>query len=214
MADPRGILAIFSKPPRPGEVKRRLIPALGESGAAALYRRMLEYTLAKASTSGFAAVDLWCTDSGDAEIRRLAAGQGIRLQQQTGADLGQRMANALTVTLARARFAVLIGCDCPALTTEDLRRTSGWLRSGADAVIGPASDGGYYLIALRRPLLDLFTDIAWGTDQVLEETRTRLRHAGVTWHELPEYHDIDRPEDLQYLPADMDWGLPENCAAR
>ena len=130
MTDSRGILQIFSKPPLPGQVKRRLIPVLGEAGATALYRRMLEHTLTKASGSGFAAVDLWCTDSSDQSIRRLIAGRPVRLQQQQGRDLGERMANALNKALARERFAVLIGCDCPALTTDDLRRAAGWLLRG------------------------------------------------------------------------------------
>lgn len=211
MSDARGILQIFSKPPRPGQVKQRLIPALGEAGATALYQKLLEHTLATACASGFAAVDLWCTDSTDVAIRRLIAGYPVRMQQQHGQDLGQRMANALSQALAREQFAVLIGCDCPALTSNDLRRAAGWLRSGADAVLGPAMDGGYYLIALRRPILGLFTDIAWGTDRVLDETRARLRAAGVSWHELPQYTDIDRPEDLQYLPADRDWELAVNA---
>ena len=202
-----GILQIFSKPPLAGEVKTRLIPALGEAGALALYQQLLEHTLSTARNSGFAGIELWCTDSRDGGIRALAARYNVRLQQQSGSHLGERMANALNVALARAQYAVLMGCDCPALQADDLRRAAGWLRSGADAVLGPASDGGYYLIALRRPLLDLFTDIAWGTGEVLETTRTRLRRAGVTWHELPEYRDIDRPEDLQFLPAGRDWGV-------
>jgi len=210
MNDARGVLQIFSKPPRPGEVKRRLIPALGEEGAAALYQRLLEQTLVTAVAAGFGTVELWCTETGDPTIRRLVAKYGVRLQKQEGGDLGSRMAYALAVALARARFAILIGCDCPALTAAELRRAAGWLRSGADAVVGPAADGGYYLIALRRPLLDLFTDIAWGTDTVLDTTRDRLRRAGVVWHELPEYCDIDRPEDLPNLPADRDWGLAAN----
>ena len=211
MTDSRGILQVFSKPPSAGEVKKRLIPTLGEDGATALYQKMLERTLNTACNSGFASVDLWCSDSSHPAIRRLIADRPVRLQQQQGQDLGERMAYALNQALARERFAVLIGCDCPAMTTHDLRRAAGWLRSGADAVVGPARDGGYYLIALRRLLLDLFKDIAWGTDTVLEETRARLRRAGVTWHELPVYTDIDRPEDLQYLPPDYDWGLAVNA---
>lgn len=201
-----GILQIFSKPPRVGEVKRRLIPALGADGASVLYLQLLEHTLGTATNSGFTGIELWCTDNSDPAIQALVSRYNIRLQQQSGNDLGERMAGALNVALARAQYAVLIGCDCPALTRDDLRQTAAWMRSGADAVLGPASDGGYYLIALRRPLLDLFTDIAWGTDQVLETTRTRLRRAGVSWHELPEYRDIDRPEDLQFLPEGRDWG--------
>lgn len=208
MTDSRGVLQIFTKPPRAGLVKRRLIPALGAAGAAALYVRLLEHTLETATASGFGTVSLWSTATADREIRQLALRNNVRLQRQTGDDLGERMSHALGVALARARFAVLIGCDCPELSSADLRQAAGWLRAGADAVLGPATDGGYYLIALRRPVLGLFTHIDWGTDQVLEQTRARMSRAGLSWHELPEYRDIDRPEDLEYLPADKDWGLP------
>lgn len=208
MTNSRNVLQVFSKPPRPGQVKSRLIPALGEAGAASLYRRLLEQTLETAAASHFGTLELWTTDPADHETRQLAVRHGARLQRQAGADLGERMSHALNIALSRARFAVLIGCDCPQLTSVDLRQAAGWLRSGADAVLGPATDGGYYLIALRRPILSLFSGIDWGTGQVLEQTRSRLRRGGLAWHELPEYRDIDRPEDLDYLPADRDWGLP------
>ncbi len=207
MAD--GTLLIFSKAPRPGEVKKRLIPTLGEAGAAELYRHLLRRTLMIACGSGYQNVELWCNDSEDAGIRQLSHEYNVRLKQQTGRDLGDRMANALATAHARSDFAVLIGCDCPALTGADLRRAAVWLRAGAGAVLGPADDGGYYLIGLRRPVPGLFADMPWGTAEVLEETRSRLRRAGIAWHELPEYPDIDRPGDLACLPSGYDWGLGE-----
>lgn len=207
MDDIRGVLQVFSKPPAPGLVKRRLIPALGEAGAADLYQRLLRHSLATATLSGFTTVELWSTDVTAGNIRALAGQYGIRLQQQQGNDLGQRMSRALSTALARAKFALLMGCDCPALGASDLRQAAGWLRAGADAVLGPASDGGYYLIGLRRPVLGLFEDVPWGTAEVLETTRQRLRRAGLAWHELPEYADIDRPEDLELLPPEHDWGI-------
>lgn len=208
MNDARGSILIFSKPPRPGQVKRRLIPALGEAGAAELYRRLMLHTLDTAMTSKVGTLELWCSDSRDADIRALARERRLKLQQQNGNDLGERMAAAFSQSLARAPFAILMGCDCPALQPADLRRAAGWLASGARAVIGPSRDGGYYLIGLRRPVLDLFTDMPWGTERVLAETRDRLRRAVHSWHELPEYHDIDRPEDLAHLPEALAQGLP------
>lgn len=207
MNDIRGVLQVFSKPPDPGLVKRRLIPALGEAGAADLYQRLLRYSLETATTSGFTTVELWSTDVTAGNIRALVAQYGVHLQQQQGDDLGQRMSRALSTALARARFVLLMGCDCPALGVSDLRRAAGWLRAGGDAVLGPARDGGYYLIGLRRPVIGLFENMPWGTAGVLETTRQRLRRAGLAWHELPEYADIDRPEDLQLLPPEHDWGI-------
>lgn len=208
MNDARGSILVFSKPPRPGLVKRRLIPALGEEGTAELYRRLLLNTLDTAADSQAGVVELWSTDSGDAGIRALARQRRLKLQQQAGEDLGERMATAFNQSLSRAPYAILIGCDCPALRPADLRQAAGWLVSGARAVLGPSRDGGYYLIGLRRPVLGLFADMMWGTERVLAETRERLRRAVHSWHELPEYTDIDRPEDLVQLSADMTEGLP------
>lgn len=207
MAD--GILQIFSKAPRPGEVKKRLIPTLGEAGATELYRHLLRRTLTVACGSGYQNVELWCNDSEDAGIRQLSHEYGVRLKRQTGRDLGDRMTHALATAHARSAFAVLIGCDCPSLTGTDLRQAAAWLHADAGAVLGPALDGGYYLVGLRYPVPGLFVDIPWGTAAVLEETRTRLRNAGVSWHELPEYADIDRPEDLLHLPPGCSRGAGE-----
>lgn len=206
MNDIRAVLQIFGKPPLPGAVKTRLISALGAHGAADLYRRLLVHSLETASASGLSNIEFWVTDAGDVSAKRLADRHGVSLHQQQGDDLGQRMSRALSTALARAKFALLMGCDCPSLTAADLRQAAGWLRSGADAVLGPACDGGYYLIGLRRPLVGLFDNMPWGTGEVLAITRRRLRHAGLMWHELPEYTDIDRPQDLAALPAGVDWG--------
>jgi hypothetical protein len=119
----------------------------------------------------------------------------VSLHLQQGDDLGERMARALS----RAMPAIVMGSDCPSLTPADLREAAAALDWGVDAVLGPARDGGYVLLGLRRIDASLFEGITWGTDTVLQETRSRLRSLGWRWHELPTRFDIDRPEDLRLL---------------
>ena len=127
---------------------------------------------------------------GDIEFTALA---------QQGGDLGARMYAALSNALQRHRSAVLIGSDCPEFDPGYLEAAFAALEQ-QDAVLGPAVDGGYLLIGLRAAPALLFEDIAWGTPQVLQITRDRLRQLGWRWAELPPRHDIDEPGDLQRFP--------------
>jgi len=118
---------------------------------------------------------------------------------QTGDNLGERMWRAFCRGFEQASRVVLVGSDCPHLHTAVLAETLERLKHGADAVLGPALDGGYYLLALRRPEAAIFTDIHWGTRTVSDQTRARMRDLGWRWHELEPLGDIDRPEDLKLL---------------
>ena len=124
------------------------------------------------------------------------ANQGIPVELQQGSDLGERMHNALEAALLHGEFALLIGTDCPALTVDYLDRACRALLDGADVVLGPAEDGGYVLIGLRHCHRELFTDIPWSTDRVLDITRERLATQGCRAVELDTLWDLDRPEDL------------------
>ncbi len=192
---------IFAKAPTPGRVKTRLIPALGESGAAELQRRLIERTLRVAVAAGLGAPELWCApDPDDPFFAACAKRYGISLRAQGEGDLGMRMARALESALADGSPGLLIGCDCPALTSAYLREAAAALAGGNDAVFGPAEDGGYVLIGLARSQrAELFEDIAWGTASVMQETRTRLARGNWRWRELPLLWDVDRPEDLRRL---------------
>ena len=193
-----GRILVFARAPVAGAAKTRLIPALGAEGAAQLSARLLRRTL---DTAVGLPLELWCTPSTcDPVFAQCARDFGLVLRTQHGGDLGERMANAFTATLSDAPWAVLIGSDCPELTTADLRQAQAALRDGVDGVVGPAFDAGYYLIGLRRPIAALFEGVDWGTDRVLEQTRSRLRRSGCRWHELPVRRDLDRPQDLQYFP--------------
>lgn len=197
MHSPR--LHIFAKAPLPGLAKTRLIPALGAAGAAALQQRLIRRTLATAAQSGLA-TELWCHPDCAQPFFAACAGEvTVELRSQQGADLGERMHHAFVTAAAPA---LLIGTDCPALSAQDLRTAAAAL-AAHDAVLGPAADGGYYLIGLRRPQPTLFRAMPWGTDAVLALTRARLCSAGLRWQELPLHHDIDTPDDLVHLPKEL-----------
>lgn len=195
-------IIVFARAPEPGRVKSRLIPALGPLRSAALHRRMVRETLKKAVEAGTGAVTLCChPDSRHPFFRECARRYGVTLTQQVGDDLGSRMARAFEIALQGAPHAILIGSDCPPLTSEDLRAAARHLREGVDAVVMPAEDGGYTLIGLRALDPALFDRMPWGEDTVYRETMKRLTVLGWRMVELPARWDLDRPEDLIRLKA-------------
>ena len=186
-------IAILSRAPVPGQTKTRLIPALGAEGAADLHRRFLHATVRTALQANLGPVTLWCTpDTSHPEFTACAALGPLTLRPQVVGDLGLRMLATIdTPTL-------IIGTDCPALTQTHLQQAANALNEN-DAVLIPAEDGGYVLIGLRQPEPAIFTDITWGTAQVLASTRQRLRDIGYSWRELPTLWDVDEPADLTRL---------------
>ncbi len=193
-------LIVFAKAPIPGQVKTRLIPSMGATSAAALHEKLVFHCLATAVDASLGPTDLWCTPT----VRhpffiRCAMEFQAELHTQPDGHLGRRMGWAFDKTLKRASSALLIGTDCPSLTQDDLRKAAEVLVQGTDAVIGPAQDGGYFLLGLRHYDPELFMGISWGTESVLDQTRARLRRLGWQWHELPERWDVDRPEDMERL---------------
>ncbi|WJW76511.1 TIGR04282 family arsenosugar biosynthesis glycosyltransferase [Thiohalobacter sp. IOR34] len=204
----RGSLLLFARAPRPGQCKTRLIPALGAEGAAALQARLLEQTLEAALASGVAPLTLCASPPQDPLFARLARRPGVALRGQGDGDLGARMAAAFGQALEAADWALLIGSDCPVLDADYLRSAARALRSGADAVLGPAEDGGYVLIGLRRSAPPLFAGIPWGGESVLDITRRRLDDLGWRRVELETLWDVDRPEDLPRLRRSQPHLLP------
>lgn len=203
MEFPDARLLIFAKAPVPGRAKTRLIPALGVYRAAALQRQLGEYTLTRATEARLCPVELWCApDTRHPFFAHCRRKFGISLQAQQGADLGRRMQGALAVALRQAKSVVLIGTDCPGLTAEDLYDALAALTTGADVVLGPAEDGGYVLIGVRRCSRRLFSGISWGSPHVLGQTRARLQMLNWRGKELAPRWDVDRPCDLRRMEQD------------
>lgn len=202
MQYPQGRILIFAKAPVPGYAKTRLIPALGEQGAADLHAKLIRKTVDMAVESGLARVQLWISDvDGQAlfDEYRSVVNDGIHIQ--SGKDLGARMDNAFIQTLGDSDFAVLIGSDCPAMERDYLENACAALAAGSDAVLGPAEDGGYVLIGLRRCDSYLFKNVTWGAADVMARTRERLDDMGWNRVELSTLWDVDYPEDLKRLTA-------------
>jgi rSAM/selenodomain-associated transferase 1 len=200
---------VFSRAPRPGRVKSRLVPRLGASGAARLHVRLTRQALRTAAAAGCGPVELHLT-ARHAMFRTLF--RNGRLQR--GADLGERMHRALSRALRCHRAAILIGSDCPDLLPADVRRAARLLAGGCDVVLGPAEDGGYVLIGARRVTRALFEGIEWGTSGVYAATAERLEAAGYRWRALRPLWDVDRPEDLGRLRWLRFASAPGRCARR
>lgn len=196
---PRVIL--FAKAPLPGFAKTRLIPALGEVGAAELAGQLLAHALAEAIGAGLGAVELCVTPAPDDPSWHGFDARGARPEwsDQGGGDLGERMARASERGLAHGGPVMLIGSDCPALDRHQMREAAGSLQY-AEAVMIPASDGGYVLLGLRRFDPSLFSGIAWSTASVARETVARCVGLGWRLDCMAPLPDIDEPADLAQLP--------------
>jgi rSAM/selenodomain-associated transferase 1 len=193
----RQALLVFTRAPEAGRAKTRLIPILGPRGAAALHAGLVERTLQSVGEWGFA-VQLWChPDPQQPFFRYCAEHFAVSLHGQAGDELGARMAHALATALKDHDQAVLIGTDCPSLAADDLDQAFAALGKGADLVLGPAADGGYYLVGLNRPIPALFNGIHWGSDQVLMQTLAEAREMGLATQLLATRDDLDSPADLQ-----------------
>ncbi len=190
-------LIVFVKLPAPGQVKTRLATTLGAEPAAALYRCFVTDTLAAARRSGYSTL-VFFHPPGSARAIADWLGQGVTVLPQHGNDLGERMSGALHAALASSGRAVLIGSDCPDLPCALLDDAFEALATH-QATVGPADDGGYYLIGFSRKGLTeaAFTGIEWGGPNVFEATMNSLAKNDVKVHVLPRWSDIDEYNDLK-----------------
>lgn len=198
MADQRRRLILFERFPVAGKVKTRLIPALGAEGAAALHRRLVLRTLRTAhALCQSQNVELEIRFAGDSKNEMQHwLGDDWLCRPQSDGDLGQRLASAFEDSFRENSPAtVIIGSDCPALTPEVLATAFDSLKTNS-VVIGPATDGGYYLIGLTRLVPELFQGVAWGTETVLAQSQQILAHGGNKPALLKPLDDLDRPEDM------------------
>ncbi|MGK7891905.1 MAG: TIGR04283 family arsenosugar biosynthesis glycosyltransferase [Leptolyngbyaceae cyanobacterium] len=196
-------LIIFTRYPIPGATKTRLIPALGPEGAANIQCSMTEWTTQTATElhKSFRSqpyplrVEIRFTGSNMDQMQEWLGDEWLYCEQG-GGDLGQRLTTAFENAFEQGAIAALaIGIDCPGITVDLLAQAYDKLNKH-DVVIGPADDGGYYLIGLRQLLPELFESILWGTEIVRDSTLAIARKLNLAIAQLPTLSDIDRPEDL------------------
>ena len=182
----------------PGEVKTRMCPPLTPDEAASLHGSLVMDAVER--TRSLRGVDIFLACSPGADhpfFQTLAARHRIRLSDQVGDDLGQRMDHALTAAFTHGyAYALLAGTDIPNLAARHYQRAKALLQ-GADVVLGPTEDGGYYLVGAKRPVPALFAGISWSTGSVLTQSRTRAEQAGLAVGLLEPERDLDTYDDLR-----------------
>jgi rSAM/selenodomain-associated transferase 1 len=192
-------LIIFTRYPEPGKTKTRLIPALGAEGAAEFHRQMTEKTVKMVRE--FAASYPVSTEirytGGNLALMQAWLGVDLRYNLQGSGDLGDRLRESFREAFKIEKTAVMaIGTDCLDLSLEILSEAFDRLKQ-QDIILGPADDGGYYLIGLSRFVPELFTGIRWGSSEVFQQTLTVCQQLDLLVGFLPQLADIDRPEDLK-----------------
>lgn len=193
-------MILFIKTPEKGMVKSRLASAIGEDRAVVFYRAfILDMIGALKKGNHPLIIAFYPENSGEAVTRWL--GNDFEYVPQRGTDLGERMGNAFRYAFSCGfERTVLIGSDIPDLPSEVIDEAFSALEE-YDAVIGPAADGGYYLIGFRKSsfLPEIFRDIVWSADSVYETTVRIFEEARVLPHILPEWKDVDTLDDLRSL---------------
>jgi rSAM/selenodomain-associated transferase 1 len=185
-------LGIFARVPEVGKVKTRLIPALGEEGALAAYQTLLNQIAQNLQALQDVSV-FYTPEQGENKLKAIFP-QTWKYSLQIGDNLGSRLLNAFEQLLQRWTRAVIIGGDCPFVNEDDIQSAFNELRKN-EVVLGPAKDGGYWLIGMRSLHAELFQEISWGTSTVFEQTLEKSRGLNLNTGVLRELNDIDTPDD-------------------
>lgn len=193
-------LLIFTKSPVLGEVKTRLQPEYSPEQSLIVHKSLLANTLELTKKLDNIDVELCCApDRNTSFFLECEDKYPLELNNQHGADLGERMALSFSIALQKYENVVVIGTDCPDIDEGYINEAFTALNE-VDAVIGPAMDGGYVLLGLRKFALEIFSGISWGGDTVLVQTENALDELGWSYKELTMKNDVDRPEDLLRYP--------------
>lgn len=199
-------LIVFTRYPEPGKTKTRLARTLGHQQAAAIQQELLDYTMGqvrKFMLSYPVSVKIYFAGGNHKKLQEWL-GADLIYQDQGKGDLGQRLAHAFTESFKnKYQGVVIIGSDCPQLKASHLAHAFEALRRN-DLVLGPATDGGYYLIGLHRFMQSLFEDISWGTERVLAKTLRIAAEKNIATELLETLSDVDRPEDLKHINNNPD----------
>jgi uncharacterized protein len=183
-------LIVMAKPPLLAKVKTRLAKGIGDHAALEVYRILLEHTMEVAST-GDLLVSVFVTEN-DGYFDN----HGFPVSLQSAGDLGNKMDLASRQMLNQVRKVIIIGTDCPDLSHHHIEKANNLLDSH-DIVFGPCEDGGYYLLGLKYPHKEVFEDLPWSTDSLLEITLDRCREEGISYGLLEKLADVDTLDDLK-----------------
>ena len=203
---PKNLIILFTKYPQVGKCKTRMITELGSEAATHVHKLLVTHTLntLKPLLTSQKNIDFKIYYHGGTSTQMQQwLGKNYLFKQQQGKDLGERMATALVHALTHNYNSILIGSDCPEIHAAILEEALVALDHN-DIVIGPAHDGGYYLIGVAAHISGyickkLFNSIPWGTEQVLQKTLQHVDSLNLKAHFLTKLHDIDTAEDLQYF---------------
>jgi rSAM/selenodomain-associated transferase 1 len=199
-------IVVMSRYPYAGEVKTRLGPKLAPAERAALYHAFLLDKLTQLHAVPSVVRALAFTPVEREPWFRALVGPDIALIPQPEGPLGVRVTQLFDALLAQYDGVILADSDTPHLPAAYLAEAARALEAGDPLVIGPAEDGGYYLIGLSRPPATLFEDIEWSSSRTREQTLQRALELGLTARLLPIWYDVDRPDDLSRLEADLSAG--------
>jgi uncharacterized protein len=197
------ILMVVAKQPAAGQTKTRLCPPLTGETAAALYECFLRDTLdIMRMTPNVTRCIVYLPADAASYFRELAP--DFLLMRQEGADLGERLDHLLTTALAQgASAAVVMDSDSPTLPATYLSEAFARLREGADVVLGPCDDGGYYLIGLKQPQPRLLREVPMSTPTVLRDTLRIAEELRLHVALLPMWYDVDTASELQRLHREL-----------
>ena len=195
-------LILFARDPILGKVKTRLSPFLEEDVILKLYTCFLQDSLYNIRQVENVDRFVGVAPSNESGFFTGTLGSDIRIFVQEGENLGDKMRGAIQDRFVEGyERVVIIGSDSPSLPVAYICRAMG---SDKDMVLGPSTDGGYYLIGMRGKVVEVFKDVTWGTETVLQETCEHLVHNGASLELLPVWYDVDTPEDLKFFKAHLD----------
>jgi len=195
---PQYQLSIFTKSPVLGKAKTRMQPQLSKEFSLELHTRLVDYVLLEWSRSKVCPLKINLAGDQNYFSSVLPQWQKLSLSFQEGEDLGERMYAAAITGLKEFKGVILVGTDCPFINTNYLMKACHALNAH-DVVIGPAADGGYVLLGLKKCYKELFMGIQWGGNTVFSDTIDRINENNLRYIVLPELDDIDHPKDLPKL---------------
>ena len=200
------VILLFAKAPVEGKVNTRLIADIGVSAATELQQNLIHDRLSMLSRADLCDVRLMCAPDKQRECFDQCSRQyPVKLFEQSGCDLGERMYRAIRDALGQYKFCIVIGTDAPALDEINIRQALDVLHEAAEVVFVPAEDGGYVLLGMSQVYEFLFQDISWGTAAVMQQSMSKLEKNNIAYEALADCWDVDTLEDYQRYLA-----MPKN----